>query len=351
MFLEFISSQDAIWTQLLQRASHDVYHLPEYVSFAARQEGGRAGAFVARSGDDALLIPLITRALPPALNVKGDYCDVLTPYGYAGPVVIGQPSDETLARMFDGFLQLGRERGIVSAFLRLHPLLPFPMEPLRSIGALVSHGRTVYMDLSLTPEEMWAQTHQSHRRHIRKLQNNGFVAVRDQWEHWPAFADAYRKTMQRVGAGGFYFFSDDYFEDLKASLGDKLAFWAVLSPDGKLAGAAVLTAVNGIVQYHLGGTADEFVQWSPNKLLFSEARLWAKEQGFRLFHLGGGVGGAQDSLYTFKSRFAPLSTEFHTLRIVVMPSVYADLIPEVTGDFGLPRNDEEQFFPAYRKTA
>ena len=40
-------------------------------------------------------------------------------------------------------------------------------------------------------------------------------------------------------------------------------------------------------------------------LLFLEAAKWARERGYERFHLGGGVGGAADSLHEFKRRFDP----------------------------------------------
>ena len=43
-----------------------------------------------------------------------------------------------------------------------------------------------------------------------------------------------------------------------------------------------------------------------NALLFLEAARWAQELGYKRFHLGGGVGGASDSLFDFESfRFDP----------------------------------------------
>jgi lipid II:glycine glycyltransferase (peptidoglycan interpeptide bridge formation enzyme) len=122
----------------------------------------------------------------------------------------------------------------------------------------------------------------------------------------------------------------------------------VLSPEGEVAAGGLFTAVKGIVEYHLGANVQEFLQWSPLKLLISEVRTWAREAGHRLLHLGGGVGGDMDSLYIFKSRFSPLAADFHTFRAVLMPEVYDQLTLKRFGGGKRPEAEENDFFPAYR---
>jgi hypothetical protein len=349
MHTDFIAPQDRLWSQILQQAHHDIYHLPEYVSFCARHEGGLPCAFVARSGSRALFVPLLRRALPSELHPDPGFCDVLTPYGYPGPILAGNPSDETLLEMLQAYLCACREYGIISSFWRLHPLLPFPLGPLGNSGNLVHHGFTVYIDLAHTPEQLWQETSLNHRRGIKTLKNQGFVVVRNDWRHWQTFVDAYRETMCRVGADEFYRFSDDYFEEFKTVFGSRLEFWTALSPEGDFAGAALFLVENGIVQYHLGATAEKYFDWSPQKLILSEVRFWAREAGHRVFHLGGGLGGKNDSLYTFKSRFSPLTAPFYTFRTIIMPEVYADMVRRHGRDREGRFNNGNDFFPAYRK--
>jgi hypothetical protein len=348
MIAEFISPDDSMWEIFLSGVDHDFYHLPEYISLAARQEGGQPCAFFAETEGSSLLVPLLMRPIPEELNSEPGSCDVLTPYGYPGPLLSGNPSEDTVNSMLRSFVRAGREKGVVSAFWRLHPLLPFPLAPLGEFGKLVQHGRTVYIDLSLTPEQMWQETSNNHRRHIRQMQKKGFVVVHNEWRYLESFVKAYRESMSRLEASQFYFFSDDYFEYLRKALGDRLSLWTVLSPEGEVAAGGLFTAVKGIVEYHLGANVQEFLQWSPLKLLISEVRTWAREAGHRLLHLGGGVGGDMDSLYIFKSRFSPLAADFHTFRAVLMPEVYDQLTLKRFGGGKRPEAEENDFFPAYR---
>ena len=58
-----------------------------------------------------------------------------------------------------------------------------------------------------------------------------------------------------------------------------------------------------LLHYHLGASSERGQSLGANHVLFYETAAWATVQGFTHFHLGGGVGGFEDSLYEFKRRF------------------------------------------------
>ena len=237
-----------------------------------------------------------------------------------------------------------RAAGIVSVFVRFHPLLnPSPPE---GIGEVVLHGETVSIDLGLPRTTRWAQTRHNHRRDITKAVKSGLVARIDRpFERYGAFKRVYRATMDRRSAEPHYFFGDEYFDGLRDALGERL-FLCVVEKDDAVAAAGLFVETGGIVQYHLGGTDEAFIRVEPSKLMVHYASDWAKERGNRHLHLGGGVGGADDSLLHFKAGFSPLRHPFHTLRIVIDEPEYRRLAkardpsvdPQMLGGF----------FPQYR---
>ena len=97
---------------------------------------------------------------------------------------------------------------------------------------------------------------------------------------------------------------------------------------------------SGIVQYQLSGTEGQALQLSPLKILIDYARRWATRRGATVLHLGGGVGGAQDSLMHFKSGFSDRRHLFKTWHVVLDEQRYAEL------SGGALRSTD--FFPAYR---
>ena len=145
--------------------------------------------------------------------------------------------------------------------------------------------------------------------------------------------------MRRVNAHRSYFFDASYFAALADGLGDKLHLFVATS-HGRIAAGGVFTICDGIVQYHLGGTRDEFLKLSPNRLIFDTARLWAHANGAHTLHLGGGVGSQEDSLFKFKAGFSHRRHRFSTWRWIIVPEIYRELCGS--------EPISTDFFPAYR---
>ena len=327
------------WSLFLRATPHDFYHLPAYAALCAKDAPGDARALFVTDGRRRMLLPLILRSIPGS-----DHQDATSPYGYPGPLVSGTDDREFLSEAFIAGITTLRAQGIVSLFVRFHPLLN-PSPPQR-IGEVVLHGETVSIDLTLPRTTHWAQMRHNHRRDITKAVRGGLVArVDGGLERYGEFKRVYRDTMVRRAAEPQYFFGDEYFEGLRAALGERLHL-CVAEKDDQVAAAVLFVETGGIVQYHLGGTDDAFVAVEPSKLIFDFACGWAKERGNRYLHLGGGVGGADDSLLHFKAGFSPLRHPFRTMRIVIDDAEYRRLVkahdpavdPEMLGGF----------FPSYR---
>ncbi|HET9982413.1 MAG TPA: GNAT family N-acetyltransferase [Longimicrobiales bacterium] len=347
MSAAFLAPGDPRWTRALEALPHDVYHRPEYVACLARHEGGRPAAFLAETGRATLLVPLVAREPPPELGAPSDWSDLSTPYGYGSPVVSPGAS---AAAVREALLELRRSAaasGAVTAFLRLHPLLPFPREALDGLGTLVRHGATVLIDLALPAERCRAAMRSGHREEIQRLRRDGYRVAMDDWSHFGAFRELYAETMARLGAEEFYRFSDAHFVALRESLGERLHLGSVLAPDGRVAAAALFTETDGIVQYHLSGTAEAHRRRAPTKLLLDAAAEWARDRGDRVLHLGGGVGGREDGVFAFKAGFSALRGEFHTCRMVLDAARYEVLRRSRTRLRGLT-GAAPDFFPAYR---
>ena len=351
MKVDLIDPRDARWEQFLAEIHHDFYHLPSYVSLAAKHESGSPIAFYAEDRDAMFLAPLLVKRIPAYLSPPGSWFDATTPYGYPAPLLWPPGDDQALERFLQVFRETCAEHGIVTAFFRLHPLMTLPQSALVKQGALVRHGQTVYIDLSITHEDFWAQLDRTHRKDIRKLMKSGYEAHIDDWNHYQDFIDIYRETMKRLSATEFYSFSKGYFNELRSVLGDNLHLCTILSPEQEVAAAGLFTTFNGIAQYHLSGTADKYIKESPSKMICEAIYAFSKNAGNKVFHLGGGLGGNNDSLFKFKAGFSSLLLDFYTYRMVLDEGKHAMLIkfwrqkyaPVADSAFG------PDFFPSYRQ--
>jgi len=321
---------------------------------SARQEGGDAFAFLAEENGHRFLVPLILRPIEVLKNEGSHFFDITCPYGYPGPLLMINPSGSEkeyfLERATRAFLDGLKQLNAVSAFIRLHPLLTLPVEPLADIGHIVQHGETVFVDLNLSTEEIWSQTNKTTRKHIRRASRKGYIAQMDEsWDEFDTFVVIYAEIMERVGASSSLRFSRDYFIELKQALGDHLHLCIVRIGD-EIASACLFTEVCGIVQAYLGGTRSEFLeQPSPTKLMYDFVRYWAKERGNHVFHLGGGLGSRRDSIFFFKAGFSRLQSPFYTWRVVVNEEVYSALVKRWESHYGVKADGFQGFFPSYRK--
>lgn len=344
---DFIEPHDPRWSEFLERAPHDVYQLPRYLELAARYEGGAPVAFYAEDSHSAFLLPLLLREVPASLDTASGLLDATSPYGYPGLLAAGPGAVQGLDAFLEAFRAEARARRIVSAFLRLHPFLGPRPELLSEQGLALYHGEVVFLDLTRTPEELWGEVRGSHRTRINRLRRKGFVASIDDQRSYDAFPALYRATMTRVAAAEFYYFSDAYFRDLRAALGERLHLHLVRSPRGEIAAAGLFTTTGEIVQYHLGATAAAYLSEAPSKLLFHAVSGWARERGYRILNLGGGVGGGTDSLFHFKAGFSSSRAAYHTYRMVLDRGAYELLQRRWDARFGEGAAPPD-FFPSYR---
>jgi hypothetical protein len=310
----------AEWADVLRRADHDIYHVPDYVVLDAKLSGDRATAFWYRDDEHVFLLPLNVRGVPGS-----DWSDAISPYGYPGPVSDADPSDTHFwRRACRAMVETLSADGIVTAFVRLHPALPAPLDLLGEVGTVVRHGQTVSVDLSLTVEEMWHQTRSDHRNHINRARRAGVEVVWDDWSRLDEWVAVYHENMRRLGASDYYFFPAGHLAALHDALGEKIHL-AVALVDGEVIGGNTFFEYRGFVQGYVASTRFGNNHHA-DKLLYDEVRRWTRSRGNSLFHVGGGVGGAKDSLFSYKAGFSEGRHPFHTWRVVTDPVAYGDLL-------------------------
>jgi hypothetical protein len=276
--------------------------------------------------------------------------DATSVYGYPGPISSHRDMPASVLARFHAELDrcLAGER-VVSVFSRLHPLLP-QRALLAGNGDCILHGQTIPIDLTPPLDEVRAGYRRNHRRDLKSLAKMGVTCVRDEsLEHLDAFVAIYGEAMRRVDAENLYHFDKAYFEALLAAWDGAVHLFVCLL-DGRPISAGLFTSFDGIAQAHLAGTLDEFAPIAPMKMLYDEAAAWAKEQGCRVLHIGGGIGSRHDSLFAFKAGFSTRTEEFATWRRVLDPAAYSrfcEQLAQWNESHGL-RCASANFFPAYR---
>lgn len=319
--------EPARWDDLLRRAGvRDVYYSRGFVEASALLAGG-APAFLHRPGDAGdVLFPCI---------VRRDPADVVTPYGYGGP--LGTGAAPPLAEFAEDYEAWCRAQGIVTSFAVFHPLLRNADSAAASGFRRTALAGTVAWPLA---GDLLAGMDKHHRRAVRRAQAAGLeVTVDPEPAGLTDFVAVYERTMRRSGASPFYLFPGAYWEALLGTV----PLVRVDVRDGE----RLLASVLGMgeppwLHYHLGGTADAGRGAGASHLALYGLARWGQEHGYETLHLGGGVGGREDSLMEFKLRFAPTGRA----AVAIGKAVHDEArYEELTGS---PAIDWDGFFPAYR---
>lgn len=333
------------WLAVLSAADHDFYHLPCYQQLVSGEDETARG-YIASDGTHHFLLPFQQRAVPAEIANGETLFDINSAYGYPGPVWSRGAPKVFVANALRQFTARLSNEGVVSAFFRLHTLLNDPAQ-FEGVGEIVNHGPSVYIDLTLSDEELWAQTRRGHKRDIAVLEKRGYEIVMDDWDRLDDFLTCYYDSMTRLGASPFYFFPKSYFEELRSCLGDDRLHLCLLYLKGEIACAGMVSEINGLCQYHLSATANRHFQDHPSKLMLNHLRTWLKRRGNRIYHVGGGVGALRDTLHLFKIGFSPLAADFHTWRVIPDQGRYDELVRRRFGK-NAPADTDDLFFPRYR---
>lgn len=321
------------WNELLEQLGcADVYLLAEYVESASLLEPGRRAFLHLAGGGGHVVFALLVRDLP-----SGAGHDVTTPYGYGGPVAVGR--EPPVERFWELYGEWCRANGVVTSFLRFHPLFANHRLAGESVRVEALAG-TVGWRLDLP--DLFAAMDGSHRNACRKAERSGVaVSVEEAPADLSVFTSLYEETMRRVGADGFYLFPERYWELLVDRLGRRLVVFHAEESSG-IAASALCLAAPPWLHYHLAATDDRGRALGASNLLLFEAARWARDRGFERFHLGGGLGGRDDSLLSFKRRFDRGGLLESALgKVVHDEAAYRELTGRGPGDVA-------GFFPAYR---
>ncbi|MGH8000298.1 MAG: GNAT family N-acetyltransferase [Brasilonema sp.] len=357
MNIQVIDVTHPLWKETLEKLTYDIYHLPEYVYLESKRMKAMPEAILIAEDEKIFFLPYLRRCCDDLFDSElktPEVFDVISPYGYPGfllsQAATSQP--EFLSLAIQELIQVFRKQQVCSAFLRLHPLLNENIHQLINDDSLKYNGSTVSIDLRLDAQEIWHQTRSEHRNKINKCKRLGFTArMVPAKEFMNEFNTIYEETMNRVNAKDVYYFGIEFMKNFAELLDDKIHLCFV-EYNEQIICAGLFTECCGIVQYHLGGTKTDFLKQAPSKLMFDYVRFWAKERGNQVFHLGGGLGGAKDSLYHFKAGFSKQSHTFMTLRLITDEEKYRSLV-ELQAKYlntDVEKILQTEFFPAYRST-
>lgn len=220
---------------------------------------------------------------------------------------------------------------------------------LKNSGVIENLGNLINIDLTEGPENQLRAYNPRLRTYINKCRKEYFIKEAGSEEEIKKLVSIYYENMLRVNAKDRYFFPGSYFLNLWKSTDFKTKFLLAYDRTNyELAGGAIFTIVNDIVQYHLSGARKKYLKLNPIKVLIDDMRIMANNDNFKYFNLGGGVGNNQDNLFRFKSGFSKDFKTFKVWKYIVDQRIYDQLVEIRHPECGYSKKSCQKFFPCYR---
>lgn len=343
------------WQQICNDMPNcDIHFYPHYVKIYELNNEGEACCFTCKkSSDDVIMYPFLKRRINQLdlyKDFSDNYCDIVSPYGYGGYLRHKNCSID-MKIFFNFFQNYCQENNIISEFVRFHPWLN-TQEQCNGFLNVMLWNQVVAINLTKSEEEIWAGFDSKNRNRIRKSRTSGIIVRQDlNFSFLDEFCRLYYQTMHRKEASGYYYFNKDFFQNMINLLLKNIAlFHAFLN--NKIIASILIIYDKDFAHAHLSSSDAEYLNLAPYNLLFYEAALWAKREGFKYFILGGGTtSNPDDTLLRFKKRFSKEYFNFYIGKKIHNPEIY-ELLSTKRLQYEKEKHItsvDESFFPLYRR--
>lgn len=328
----------------------DIYFEEKYVELSLLLEEEGSEVFIYSYEDENGKISNYVIKRP--INIKIDdnkYFDIITPYGYGGPIIeyINQDIKDAKLKLLENFekdfTRTCIKNNIIAEFVRFHPIIENALdfkkmyEPQflqHTVRTICDKGRPFEIEFS-----------KSAKKNIKKALEEGiYFEVLENQKDINDFKKIYYDTMDRKEAKDFYYFSDEYFDFILNNFeGNYLIINIKTKENITIASGIYFIYNNKYIHTHLSGTKREYLIYSPAYLLRYALSEWAYNKGYELIHHGGGTSPDLDnSLFLFKRRFTKTDPlDYYIAKKIYNNVVYERLVKRT-------KTEESNFFPQYR---
>lgn len=322
----------------------DIYFISQYGRLYEKAEKGEARCWKYDGKEGKVSHQFLYRSIP--LETEESWYDIVTPYGYGGPIIEkvneGFTKSDLILAFEKAFGKYCEENRIVSEFVRFHPLTNNGQE-FASVYNSEHIRNTLGTNLGAYDDPVANEFSKSCRKTVRQAINKGVSwRITKAPDSLEVFKQIYYATMDRNEASDYYYFDDAYFENCIKWFRENLLLVEAVFEEKTIA-AGMYFLYEDKIHVHLSGTLSEYLFLSPAYILKYATALWGKENGYRIIHYGGGRTSSQeDALYLFKKKFS-LNTEF---QFFVGKKIWNEKIyKELCNFVGVEKSN---FFPMYR---
>ena len=254
----------------------DIYFEPDYARLY-ETEDNKAVEYVFDCEYGVITNLFLKRKIDLSLPNGIQYYDILTPYGYGGPVIHDAvDKDKLIAAYMEDFRHFTARENIIAEFVRFHPIIGNGVDFKDAYDAICDR-KTV--GTTLTYEDVIGTEFSKHKRkEIRRILKNPEIRyeVDEDPQSLDDFVEIYYSTMDRDGADDYYYFDKAYFQTMLEKLKGHVATGKVWLGD-KLIAMGVYFRYGKYLHAHLSGTLSEYLEYSPAYILKYALALYGHE--------------------------------------------------------------------------
>jgi lipid II:glycine glycyltransferase (peptidoglycan interpeptide bridge formation enzyme) len=262
---------------------------------------------------------------PYLLHPIDGLSDIQTPYGYGGPLFVGDwPADHTAAAL-TATAEYLRSLRAVAEFIRCHT-------EWADHDALIAAGYRTFqvrtnVECDLTLEDFTSTWAPAARRNLRKATSAGLsFRPAESDADWSAFESLYAATADRLDMSPAYRFDHAYFTALRAVPNVRLT---IVEKQSRPLAAAIFFLGGRLAHYHLGASDFSHQQDRPNDLLYLAMATLARQAACQRIVWGGGMSNdPDDSLFRFKTHFGQIRRAVHCAGRVLDPEAFEYLVAQ-----------------------
>lgn len=321
----------------------DIYFLPEWGNLFQELDKGESLIFEFNQKVGRIYYQFIKREIPIKIG-KDTYYDIITPYGFSGPVILQcEKGNETLLvqQFHAAFTNYCNSEKIVTEYCRFNPWLKNHLY-FQPYYSLKNNRYTLYTDL--TVKDFFMEEYcKKVRTKIRKAANSGIELEFDYTgKTINEFYRLYQNTVAKNDISDYYQFSLEFLVRSFHIL-EKKQFIINARYQGECITSSIFLVYNDYLHCHL--VANDYREYpqNANSLILYEACKWGVNQGKSQMHFGGGY---TDELFNFKRQFTQKGfCDFYVGSIIRNEEIYNELV-KLKSKCGEISNSN--YFPLYR---
>ena len=243
--------------------------------------------------------------------MKTDYHGFDFLWSKNGPVWLVEPTEKRERWLVDLLVRWIKDRSSRIAFVRLHLL--YPGKNAHDPVQIISHDRTVVVQLDPDPEKILAGFSKKGRASVRRSIRRDPVEIVDETTQATADFAPYFELMEETGdRQGFTHWDKDVYEGMLRGLTEDHARVFAARREGRLVGWSVVTIAGPSASYYYAASNKEGRECRAPEQLVSGAASRLGAQGIKtldLVGIGSDRAPSLRGLTPFKTKFAAEVTE------------------------------------------